>query len=109
MRDFGEYGSGLGPPLTLACGTWQHVLTSDRMGRYDWGACLACMLGTIGIGLTTVQGSGRDELVVAVGILLALFFVLTGWRLLFCCSCAPWLRRRETVSWLCLGVLQSRP
>ena len=36
-------------------------------------------LGTIGIGLTTVEGDGqRDELVFAVAVLLALFFVLTA-------------------------------
>jgi hypothetical protein len=36
-------------------------------------------VGTIGIGLTTVEGDGqRDDLVYAVAVLLALFFVLTA-------------------------------
>ena len=56
----------------------QHLLISDRMAASDWVACGACILGTIGIGLTTVERSGRDEVVILVGVLLILFFVLTG-------------------------------
>ena len=80
----------------LGCGLafvaiFSHLLTSDRMGIWDWSACGACMLGTIGIGLTTAD-DGEVEAVVSmlVALPLVLFFGLTGvvsdmlyrWRLL---------------------------
>ena len=80
----------------LGCGLafvaiFSHLLTSDRMGIWDWSACGACMLGTIGIGLTTAD-DGEVEAVVSmlVALPLVFFFGLTGfvsdmlyrWRLL---------------------------
>lgn len=59
----------------LACvAIFSHYLTADRLRASDWAACLLCVAGTIGIGLTTVEGSGAEEMLLASGVIIIATF-----------------------------------
>jgi drug/metabolite transporter (DMT)-like permease len=65
----------------LGCGLafvaiFSHYLTSDHLRTFDWGACLVCVLGTIGVGVSSEEGSGHEEMFLLVGVLLLGFFFL---------------------------------
>ncbi|KAJ1476562.1 hypothetical protein T484DRAFT_1965425 [Baffinella frigidus] len=65
----------------LGCGLafvaiFSHYLTSDHLRTFDWAACFVCVAGTIGIGASSEEGSGHEEMFLLVGVLLLCFFAL---------------------------------
>lgn len=63
---------GCGPGIVAVA---SYFLTSDRLRNLDWAAAALCVLGTIGIGLTSVESAGTpEEMHLSVAVLLLLFF-----------------------------------
>jgi len=67
---------GCGPGIVAVA---SYFLTSDRLRNSDWVAAGICVLGTIGVGLTSVESTGADEQMhISVAVLLLLFFGMSA-------------------------------
>eukprot|EP00291_Cryptomonas_curvata_P016766 CAMPEP_0172164202 /NCGR_PEP_ID=MMETSP1050-20130122/7712_1 /TAXON_ID=233186 /ORGANISM="Cryptomonas curvata, Strain CCAP979/52" /LENGTH=233 /DNA_ID=CAMNT_0012834509 /DNA_START=181 /DNA_END=878 /DNA_ORIENTATION=+ len=65
----------------LGCGLafvaiFSHYITSERLSRRDSMSCLLCISGTVAVGATSTESTGREEVLAVVAMLLLLFFFL---------------------------------
>eukprot|EP00286_Rhodomonas_abbreviata_P026468 CAMPEP_0181308686 /NCGR_PEP_ID=MMETSP1101-20121128/11603_1 /TAXON_ID=46948 /ORGANISM="Rhodomonas abbreviata, Strain Caron Lab Isolate" /LENGTH=331 /DNA_ID=CAMNT_0023415101 /DNA_START=239 /DNA_END=1231 /DNA_ORIENTATION=+ len=95
---------GCGPGIVAV---FSYFLTSDRLRTSDWAASGLCVLGTIGVGLTSVDsGGGPEEMFVSVAVLLLLFFMLsaTGSEMMYRSRLLPLEVASSVSAGVCFGL-----